>query len=67
MMTIYLNGEPFELPKQTTMLELIQQQGLTGQRIAIEVNQELVPRSHFADYVLMPDQRVEIIRAVGGG
>jgi sulfur carrier protein len=40
---------------------------LGGQRIAVEVNEELVPRSTFGDFHLKESDRVEIIHAVGGG
>jgi sulfur carrier protein len=46
---------------------LIERLGLTGQRIAVEVNAELVPRSRFEAHALREGDRVEIIHAVGGG
>ncbi len=66
-MQIVINGERREIPDGLRMEALVQQLGLAGQRIAIEVNQELVPRSRFAEHVLRPGDRVEVIQAVGGG
>ncbi|MBK5971077.1 MULTISPECIES: sulfur carrier protein ThiS [Thiorhodovibrio] len=66
-MHIFLNGESHELDPGTTLQRLIDQQGLTGRRLAIEVNQTLVPRSQFAASELAEGDRVEIIHAVGGG
>jgi thiamine biosynthesis protein ThiS len=40
---------------------------LQGKRLALEVNQELVPRSQFATFVLQPNDAVEIVHAIGGG
>jgi len=49
------------------MLDLLERLELTGRRLAIEVNEELVPRSRFATHRLQAGDRVEIIHAVGGG
>ncbi len=49
------------------MAALIETLALTGRRLAVEVNAELVPRSRFDQHLLQPGDRVEIIHAVGGG
>lgn len=66
-MQILLNGAPREVADQLCVLELIESLGLMGQRFAVEVNAELVPRSQFAEHRLAPGDKVEIIQAVGGG
>jgi sulfur carrier protein len=66
-MQIIVNASPTEIPDGTDMNGLIDHLGLSGQRLAVEVNEELVPRSHFAEHRLAPGDRVEIIHAVGGG
>jgi sulfur carrier protein len=66
-MQIYLNGEPLELDPNLSVQALIDQQGLSNRRLAVEVNQELVPRSQFSHSRLSEGDRVEIIHAVGGG
>ena len=66
-MQILLNGETLELNPDATVQALINQQGLAERRLAIEVNQSLVPRSQFAASPLAEGDRVEIIHAVGGG
>lgn len=66
-MQITLNGNPTELPDDIDMTGLIERLELTGQRLAVEVNEELVPRSRFSGHHLAPGDRVEIIHAVGGG
>ena len=47
--------------------ELIRQMGLTGKRIALERNGEIVPRSHFTQQMLADGDKLEIVVAVGGG
>jgi len=66
-MQIFINGEQREITDGLHMDALVEMLGLTGQRIAIEVNEELVPRSRFAEHALQPGDRVEVIQAVGGG
>jgi len=66
-MQIYVNGEQTRVPEGTNMAGLIELLELSGQRIAVEVNQELVPRSSFTEQPLKEADQVEIIHAVGGG
>ena len=66
-MQIYVNGEEKQIPEAINMAELIELMQLSGQRIAVEVNEELVPRSSFSDLRLNEADQVEIIHAVGGG
>ncbi len=67
MMQIYLNGDEKQIPEGIDMAGLIELLDLTDQRIAVEVNEELVPRSTFPGHALNADDRIEIIHAVGGG
>ena len=66
-MQIEINGESAEVEEAISMTALIATLALTGNRIAVEVNGELVPRSRFDRHLLGPGDRVEIIQAVGGG
>lgn len=65
-MQIELNGEGYELEHDCSIATLLQQLELAG-RIAVEVNREIVPRSEQASFMLNADDRVEIVRAIGGG
>ncbi len=66
-MYIVVNGEQTQVPDRFSMGALIEKLDLAGQRVAVEVNEELVPRSTFAEYRLRENDSVEIIHAVGGG
>ena len=66
-MQIYINGEEREVAAETRMAALIEQLELTGKRIAVEVNEELIPRSTFDEHLIHANDRIEIINAVGGG
>ena len=66
-MLIFVNGAQRQLPDGSTMAALVTTMELAGQRFAIEVNEEIVPRSTFEDYRLCEQDRVEIVQAIGGG
>ncbi|MGM8852188.1 sulfur carrier protein ThiS [Salinicola halophyticus] len=66
-MQIQLNGEPHPLDGEPTLVQLVDSLGLTGRRVAIEVNEEIVPRSQHAQTRLSDGDRVEIVHAIGGG
>ena len=64
---ILLNGAPREFPAPLTFAQLLDELSLAGQRLAIERNGEIVPRSRFAETRLAPGDRIEVVVAVGGG
>lgn len=64
---IRVNGEPRALRPGTTVAELLKELGLAGRRVAVAVNREVVPRSSFGSRAIAPDDRIEILEAVGGG
>ena len=67
VITVSINGEPRQLSANTTVVALIEEMGLTGKRIALERNGEIVPRSTFATRQLAEGDKLEIVVAVGGG
>ena len=66
-MQIELNGEPHVIADDATVALLIERLALTGRRLAVEVNEEVVPRGRHAEHVLASGDRVEIVHAIGGG
>jgi len=66
-MQIQLNGEPRAIAAQTTVLQLVQAEGLGERRVAVEVNGEIVPRGRHGEHALSDGDRVEIVHALGGG
>lgn len=66
-MTISVNGLSQELAADNTLAALVALLELTGKRIAIEVNEVIVPRSLYAQTLLQDGDCVEIVHAIGGG
>jgi sulfur carrier protein len=66
-MNIVLNGNTSEYPDQLSASELLHSLGLADKRLALEINQEIVPRSAFDSHIINPGDQVEIVHAIGGG
>ena len=66
-MKIQLNGKSREVSDHTTVALLLETLELTGKRVAVEINEELVTRSAFDSHLLQADDQVEIVQAIGGG
>ena len=64
---IVLNGRIRMIEPATTLAALVASLDLGGRRMAVEINEEVIPRSEYADLVLGEGDRVEIVHAVGGG
>ena len=67
IMKIIVNGEQFDFPNSLNVDELIDYLGFQNQRIALEVNETIIPKSNHGIYILSNNDKVEVINAVGGG
>jgi thiazole synthase len=67
MFTLTLNGEACSLPAPLTVAGLLEHLGHDRRRVAVEVNQAVVPASRHAEHVLQAGDQVEIVTLVGGG
>ncbi|MCM2129744.1 sulfur carrier protein ThiS [Larsenimonas rhizosphaerae] len=66
-MQLLINGEWQHLEDTRTVSELLDTLGLAGKRVAVELNESIVPRSTHADVTLADGDQVEIVHAIGGG
>jgi sulfur carrier protein len=69
-LTVTLNGQSRTFPNlvpQTTLGELVQELGLKGDRVAIEHNGEIAPRTSWSEVRLQENDRLEVVHFVGGG
>lgn len=67
MPTIVVNGQPRPLPGEATALAVIRELGLEGRPVAVEVNEQVVPRARLETCMLTDGDRVEVVTLVGGG
>ncbi|HEX9584705.1 MAG TPA: sulfur carrier protein ThiS [Gammaproteobacteria bacterium] len=66
-MQIELNGDRYLLDDRATLGVLIERLSLKGRRVAVEVNEEVIPKSLHPAHRLNDGDRVEIVHAIGGG
>jgi sulfur carrier protein len=65
-MNILLNGDPHSIKQNSTIKDLITNLQLDG-KFAIELNQDIIPRSEYLKIELHSGDKIEIVQAIGGG
>lgn len=65
--SLVINGQTETVDGPLTVADLLEAKGLTGKRLAVERNGDIVPRGQHADTTLENGDRLEIVVAVGGG
>ena len=66
-MQIMLNGESRQIEDSCSVLELVRSLEIPGKRYAVEINQQIIPKSLHHERLLAPMDCVEIVQAIGGG
>ena len=66
-MKLKVNGEAREVPEGTTLASLLALMKLEAERVAVEVNAQVVRRARHAEHRLAPGDQVEVVTFVGGG
>jgi thiamine biosynthesis protein ThiS len=67
VITIHLNGEAREVPEGLTLTELLSWLKLPADRVAVERNREIVPKSRWPQTSIQSQDRLEVVHFVGGG
>jgi len=66
-MTLQINGRPREFADGITLSALVEQLDLKADRLAVELNLDIVSRSQWAVTTLKDCDKLEIVHFVGGG
>jgi thiamine biosynthesis protein ThiS len=66
-MKVLINGESKEITKQVNLIELLEEFSLPSERIAIELNREVVRKKDWENIQIKDADRIEIVHFVGGG
>ena len=64
---IQLNGDPYEINGRTNLNELLNKLKIQKNKVAIEVNGEIVQKGKYQNLILSKDDKVEIVHFIGGG
>ena len=62
-----VNGELLILLEKISLLEFLQRNGYAPEKIAVELNGEIIPRSRYVSVILTDADNLEIVSFVGGG
>jgi thiamine biosynthesis protein ThiS len=66
-MKVTVNGEERDTSEGVAIAGLLEQLGMKPDRVAVELNREIIPRSRWAEIRLHEGDRLEIVHFVGGG
>ena len=64
---IQLNGDPYEINDGTNLNKLLNKLKIQKNKVAIEVNGEIVEKSKYPNLILNKGDKVEIVKFIGGG
>ena len=64
---IQLNGDLYEISDGTNLNELLHNLKIQKNKVAIEVNGEIVEKKKYPNLILKKDDKVEIVHFIGGG
>lgn len=66
MIMVKINGEMVQADGKN-VLEMLADMGYSEKRVAVEINEQIVPKAKYSETVLKDGDSVEIVRFVGGG
>jgi len=64
---IFVNGDLKKFPQETNIVSLLETLNISSKHIAIEINESLIFRSDWEKTNLKDEDKVEIVKAIGGG
>ena len=64
---IFINGDLKKFPSETNIVSVLESLNISSKHIAIEINENLVFRSDWQETNLKEGDKVEIVKAIGGG
>lgn len=66
-MKIFINGESKELNEELNLVKLLERFSLPSERVAIELNKEVVRKRNWETIEIKEGDKIEIVHFVGGG
>jgi thiamine biosynthesis protein ThiS len=67
LVNIQMNGEVRQVPENLTLASLMDWLQLPADRVAVELNLEIVPRNRWSETTIREGDRLEVVHFVGGG
>lgn len=67
LMQIIVNGKKYKIKENQNILMLLKKLGFKMSKVAVEINQDLIPRETYKSVTLKKGDKVEIVTFLGGG
>jgi len=67
VISIVVNGKPIQLERPMSVTDYLRHIGFEGRRVAVAVNSEVLQSEEYDGTIIDEGDRVEVVRAVGGG
>jgi len=64
---VEINGDPKEIPPSLNVRTLLEHLGIDTQRVAVELNRNIVRKADWENVIIEADSKLEIVMFVGGG
>ena len=64
---IYINGKKKNINSNCNLVDIVEEYSLKNQLVAVEINQEVIPKSNYKTKKINTNDRIEILELIGGG
>ena len=64
---IYINGKKKNINSNCNLIDILKEYSLMNKLIAVEINQEVIPKSNYKTKKININDRIEILEPIGGG
>ena len=64
---IFINGKKKNINSNYNLINIIEEYSLKNKLIAVEINQEVIPKSNYKTKKINKNDRIEILELIGGG
>lgn len=62
-----VNGKKLDAKESVVLSEFLKRENYSQDRVAVEVNETIIPKSQYGTYMIKQDDVIEIVSFVGGG
>ncbi|GIR46940.1 MAG: hypothetical protein CM15mP56_5160 [Alphaproteobacteria bacterium] len=64
---IYINGKKKNINSNCNLIDILKEYALTNKLVAVEINQEVIPKSSYKTITINKNDKIEILELIGGG
>ena len=64
---IYINGKKKNINSNCNLIDIIKEYSLINKLVAVEINQEVIPKSRYKTIIFNKNDKIEILELIGGG